>query len=295
MRILNSISSPIFTIARFTMLGYVKERVLLVVIIFAFILMISSYVLAPLAVGAQKKIIIDIGLASISIFGVLMVILLGASSYSREKEKGILPNILAKPISRVDFVVGKYLGTVLTIWMVMLVMAMVYLLVALLSRSDLHPTIFLAMYLSAVEVALVTAVMTFFSSFTTPLLSSFFTLCVFISGHLSKDLLAFAEHFGQGLFRTISSVGYYVLPNLSLFNIRPEAVHNLSLADRYGSSVTMYARMSCDAADKAARHRVLVDRRYHPRRARVHHMAQPGVSTPAVPLREPVSSVRQVS
>jgi ABC-type transport system involved in multi-copper enzyme maturation permease subunit len=241
MRILNSISSPIFTIARFTMLGYVKERVLLVVIIFAFILMISSYVLAPLAVGAQKKIIIDIGLASISIFGVLMVILLGASSYSREKEKGILPNILAKPISRVDFVVGKYLGTVLTIWMVMLVMAMVYLLVALLSRSDLHPTIFLAMYLSAVEVALVTAVMTFFSSFTTPLLSSFFTLCVFISGHLSKDLLAFAEHFGQGLFRTISSVGYYVLPNLSLFNIRPEAVHNLSLADRYGSSVTMYA------------------------------------------------------
>lgn len=241
MRIVDSMSSPAFTIARFTMLGYVKERVLLVVIIFAFILMISSYVLAPLAVGAQQKIIIDIGLASISMFGILMVILLGASSYSREKEQGILPSILAKPISRVDFIVGKYLGTVLTIWMVMVVMGFLYLFVTVLSRSALNGTIFLAMYLSAIEVALLTAVMTFFSSFTTPLLSSFFTACVFISGHLSKDLLAFAEHFGQTFFRFISTVAFYTLPNLSLFNIRPEAVHDLPVLERYSSSVTMYA------------------------------------------------------
>ena len=243
MRLVESISAPMFAITRYTMLSYLKERVLLVVVIFAFILMISSYVLAPLAVGAQTKIIIDIGLASISIFGVLLVILLGASSFSREKELGILPNLLAKPISRVDFILGKYLGTVLTIWLVMLVMAVVYLFVALLSHSELRQTIFLAMYLSAIEVALLTAVMTFFSSFTTPLLSSFFTLCVYISGHLSKDLLGFAEHFGHALFRTISSAGYYVLPNLSLFNIRPEAVHDLPLLDRYSSSVTMYAAL----------------------------------------------------
>ena len=241
MRLVDSISTPIFSIARFTVLGYIKERILLVVIIFAFILMVSSYVLSPLAVGAQKKIIIDIGLASISIFGVLLVILLGASSFAREKERGILPSLLAKPISRVDFVMGKYLGTVLTIWMVMIIMAVVFLLVALLSQSELNPTIFVAMFLSAIEVALITSVMTFFSAFSTPLLSSFFTLCVVISGHLSKDLLTFAQHFGQTPLKIVSTVGYYVLPNLSLFNVRPEAVHNLPLLDRYGSSVTMYA------------------------------------------------------
>jgi ABC-type transport system involved in multi-copper enzyme maturation permease subunit len=241
MRLINSISTPALVIARFTILGYLKDRVLLVVLIFAFILMVSSYVLAPLAVGAQKKIIIDIGLASISIFGVLLVILLGASSFSREKEKGILPSLLAKPISRVDFILGKYVGTVLTIWMVMVVMTLVYFFVALLSQSALHQTIFVAIYLSAVEIALITAVMTFFSSFTTPLLSSFFTLCVFIAGHLSRDLLAFADHFGHAFLKTTTSVGYYVLPNLALFNVRPEAVHNLPLMDRYSSTVTMYA------------------------------------------------------
>lgn len=233
-------SFPIFTIARFTILGYIKERVLLVVLVFAFLLMISSYVLAPLAVGAQHKIIIDIGLASISVFGILLVILLGASSYSREKEKGILPTILVKPINRTDFVLGKYMGTTCTISLVMIIMAAVYLLVTTASRTPLNSTMLVAVYLSMLEMALLTSFMTFFSSFTSPLLSSFFTLCVFISGHLSKDLLAFAESFGQGVLPVISKVGFYLLPNLSLFNVRTEAVHNLPLMENYSASVTIY-------------------------------------------------------
>ncbi len=234
-------SNPVFVITRFTVRGYLKERVLLVVVAFGFILMISSYVLAPLAVGAQQKIIVDIGLASISLLGVLLVILLGASSYSREKEKGILPSLLAKPISRVDFVLGKYLGTTITISTVMVFMACVYMLAMVLSQNQLNTTMFLAMFLSVIEVALLTAVMTLFSSFTSPLLSSFFTLCIFVAGHLSKDLFAFAEHFGNTAFHVVAAVGFYTLPNLSLFNLRSEAVHNLPLLDGYVSAALFYA------------------------------------------------------
>ena len=240
MHTLISKTAPMLTIARYTVKGYIKERVLLVVLIFAFVLMISSYVLAPLAVGAQRKVIIDIGLASISLLGVLLVVLLGASSYSREKDNGILSSLLAKPITRVDFILGKYVGTTVTITLVMLVMAIVFLLVMLISSSAVNSKIFLAVYLSMLEVALVTSVMTFFSSFSTPLLSSFFTGCVFISGHLSKDLLSFAEQFGGGSLKVIAAVGYYVLPNLSLFNVRSEAVHDLPLQSGFVYSVTMY-------------------------------------------------------
>jgi ABC-type transport system involved in multi-copper enzyme maturation permease subunit len=232
--------SPLLTIARYTLKGYIKERVLLVVLIFAFVLMVSSYVLAPLAVGSQQKIIVDIGLAYISIIGILLVVLLGASSYSREKLRGILPSILAKPLSRVDFLIGKYLGTLLAIAMVMISMALVYSLVMLISHTDFNRAIFLAMYFSIIEVALITAVMTFFSSFTSPLLSSFFTICVFISGHLSKDLLSFAEHFGNATFHIVAKGAFFLLPNLSLFNIRPEAVHQLPLPEGYIYMVTMY-------------------------------------------------------
>jgi len=233
-------SLPAFTIARYTVKGYIKERVLLVVLVFGFLLMISSYVLAPLAVGAQKKIIIDVGLASVSIFGVLLVVLIGAGSYSREREKGILPGILAKPVSRVDFVIGKFLGTCATVTVVMLCMSILFALVMLMSRTPFNMTILVAVYLSVLEVAIITSVLSFFSSFTSPLLSSLFTLCVFIAGHLSTDLLEFARHFGGFSFKVAASVGYYLLPNLSLFNVRSEAVHDLPLLENFIGTVTIY-------------------------------------------------------
>ncbi len=231
---------PILTIARYTIKMYVKERVLLVVLIFGFILMISSYVLAPLAVGAQQKIVVDVGLASISILGIVLIILFGTSSFYREREMGILSALLAKPISRVDFVLGKFLGTALTVAAVMISMAVLHSVVMFLSALELNTNIYWAVYLSILEASLITSVMAFFSSFSTPVLGSFFTLCVFVSGSMSKDLLAFAEQFGAGAFKVMANAGYYILPNLSLFNLREEAVHDLPLQDGFIWSVTVY-------------------------------------------------------
>ena len=106
---------PVLTLAKYTVKLYIKERVLLVVLLFGVILMISSYILSPLAVGAQRKIVVDVGLALVSILGIMLIILFGAGSYYREREKGILPALLAKPVSRVDFLLGKYMGTAITV------------------------------------------------------------------------------------------------------------------------------------------------------------------------------------
>jgi ABC-type transport system involved in multi-copper enzyme maturation permease subunit len=231
---------PIFTLAKYTIKGYIKERVLLVVLIFGFILMVASYVLSPLAVGAQQKIVVDIGLAAIPLFGVLLIVLLGAGSFYQEREQGILKNLLAKPITRADFVIGKYVGTVLTVVMVMLAMAVLYLSVMAISGSALTENVFWAIYLSMLEIALVGAVLTLFSSFTSPVLASFFTICVAAAGHLSKDLLVFADRFTSLPSKVAAHVAYYALPNLGLFNVRSEAVHNLVLPEGFITSVTLY-------------------------------------------------------
>jgi ABC-type transport system involved in multi-copper enzyme maturation permease subunit len=231
---------PLFSIANITMKGYLKEKVPVVVLVFALVLILSSYVLSPLAVGARQKITIDIGLASISLLGILMIILLGAASFYREKEKGILTTILSKPVSRVDFIVGKYFGTVATISMVMILMSIVFLGMLFLSGTDVTANIVWAIYLSILEVMLLSAVMVFFSSFSTPILSSFFTICVFVSGHLSKDILSFGRQLGSGAFGLGSRIAFYALPNLSLFNIRSEAVHGISLQEGFLYSVTIY-------------------------------------------------------
>jgi len=205
---------PIITLAKYTIKGYIKERILLVVLIFGFV--------------------------PIPLFGILLIILLGAGSFHQEKEHGILKALLAKPITRADFVIGKWVGTVLTVVMVMLLMAVVYLFVMWLSGAEISANIFWAIYLAMFEIALVAAVLTFFSSFTSPVLTSFFTVCTAAAGHLSKDLLEFADQFTGAVPKFLAHAGYYLLPNLGLFNVREEAVHGLTLPDGFIGTVTIY-------------------------------------------------------
>jgi hypothetical protein len=119
-------------------------------------------------------------------------------------------------------------------------MAAVYLFVMWLSGAQITANIFWAICLSLLEIALVAAVLTFFSSFTSPVLASFFTICTAAAGHLSKDLLAFAEQFTGTATKVLAQAAYYVLPNLGLFNVRQEAVHGLPLPDGFIGAVTLY-------------------------------------------------------
>lgn len=231
---------PIYTLAKFTVRGYLKERILLVVLLFGFLLMAASYVLSPLAVGAQQKIVIDIGLGSVSIFGVLLIVLLGAGSLYQEKERGILKTLLVKPITRADYILGKYSGMVATVAMVMALMSAIYLGFMAISGAPFSANVFWSLYLSLLEAAVVTSVLTLFASFSSPILSSFFTICVVVSGHMSGDLLEFANRFGGPVIKAFARVAFYTLPNLGLFNIRSEAVHGLPLPEGFIYAVTIY-------------------------------------------------------
>lgn len=233
--------TAIFALARFTMRSYLQERVLLVVMIFTVLLMSSSYVLSPLAVGAQQKIVIDIGLAAVSIFAVVLIVLLGAGSFHMEKERGILRSLLAKPISRIEFLLGKYAGTVATVWTVIVMMAGVHMLVVLLSGSHISTTMIWAVYLTLLEGLVVAALLTLFASFSSPALGSFFTVSCVVAGHFSSDLLAFAERFGGTVPKLVAKGAFFVLPNLELLNARAEAVHGLTLPQGFVASVTLYA------------------------------------------------------
>ena len=231
---------PILTLARFTLRRHLQEKILLVVIIFAVLLMGASFVLSPLAVGAQQKIVVDIGLAAVSIFAAVLIVLLGAGSFHLEKERGILRALLAKPISRVEFVLGKYLGTVLTVCLVVVLMAAVHLVVVALSGAQITGNMLVSVYLTMLEAAVITAMLTLFSSFTSPVLGSFFTIACVVSGHFSSDLLDFADRFGGTVPRIVANGAYYLLPNLELLNVRSEAVHNLMLPEGFVFAVSMY-------------------------------------------------------
>src|SRR5213596_1510604 len=107
--------SRIIVIALNTFKENLRDKILYNLVFFGLLLIGSSILLSTLTMGEHAKIIQDIGLASINVFGVLIAIFVGIGLVSKEIDKRTIYSIIAKPISRSQFLLGKYCGLVLTL------------------------------------------------------------------------------------------------------------------------------------------------------------------------------------
>ena len=222
----------VLAIALNTFREAVRDRVLYLLLVFALLMIASSRVVGVLTVGDQDKIIKDVGLSAIGLFGVLTAIFVGVGLVFKEIERRTIYTIVTKPIHRYQFIVGKYLGLVLTLLVNMGVMTAGFF-ALLIVRGAASPRLLTAIGLEFVELMVMTAVALFFSSFSTPILSGIFTLSTYVLGHLSWSFLLLRDRIGQGLGATLCEVLYRLIPNLERFNVKPEVVHGLALpADR---------------------------------------------------------------
>lgn len=220
----------IVTVARGTFRETIREKLLYLVAAYGIVLMVSMWVLSPLSVGAARdKIVVDVGLAGISIFGVLTAIMIGGSLVHKEIDKKAVYMVLTRPVSRGEYLVGKFAGIMAAIGSLVGLMTVLLALIMLAGGLGLSRVLFAAVALSLVEIGVITSVVVLFSTFTTPILTSFFTIGVFVAGSLGSDLRAFAQKFGGAAMRRVMDALYFALPNLSLFNLRHEAVHGLRL------------------------------------------------------------------
>jgi len=226
----------------------IREKLLVIALFFGGILMASSYMLSPLAVGARHKILLDVGLAAISLLGVLTAVMIGGTLLHKEIERRAVYMVLARPVSRLEYLLGKFWGILLAISSVVALMTCVMVATLLLGRVALRPIIFAAVYLSLLEVAVICSIVVLFSTFTTPILTSFFTICIFIAGSLSGDLRAFADKFGGTAVKRIMEILFVALPNLKVFDLRHEAVHDLAYEATDLGLATLYAVVYCGAA-----------------------------------------------
>lgn len=207
----------------------VRDRVLYVLFFFGILTIGSGAVIGPLSLGEAPKISKDLALAAISIFGVLTAILIGTRLVYEEIEKKTVYLIVPKPIKRWQFLLGKYLGLMCVLALILLAMTVVLVLYVYLSEGKFQFCLLQAVLLTFFELAVVTAVATFFSTFATPVGSGIFTFAVFFVGHVTRDLRALGEISDSVAVKLFASFAYYVLPNLSNFNIRGEVVHGVSV------------------------------------------------------------------
>ncbi|MBD3414327.1 MAG: ABC transporter permease subunit [Candidatus Aminicenantes bacterium] len=207
----------------------IRDRILYLLLFFAAICLIFSRILALLTVGDRTKIIMDVGLASLSIIGVLMAILMGTGLVYKEIDKKTVYTLLSKPINRLQFLLGKFFGLVITLFIMLLVMTAIFILVILLHSGNLSWKFFVSIGFIFLELCLITSVALLFSCFSTPILSSIFSLSFYLIGHLSWGLETLINKMKPGITRFLAQVIYVLLPDLENFNFKTEVVHNLPI------------------------------------------------------------------
>jgi hypothetical protein len=270
--------SKVFAIAVNTFKEAVRNRVLYVLLFFAILILLGAWVASSLAIFGQEKIVRDLGVGAINIISVLIAVFVGVGLVYNDLDKKTIYTIVSKPISRWHFLVGKFLGLLLTIFVNILLMTFFFLLVlyfrdytkdtaleqlamegvqgfsllvyylksAVLALAKAFATVLTlglyntpvtqgimeASFLTMLEMTIITAFAVLFSSFSSPTLSAFLTVIIFLIGRANHDLYNFAhllqhraggvENLAGGQFLTYwFSIGAcHVAPNLEFFNQR---------------------------------------------------------------------------
>lgn len=211
----------ILAIACNTFRETVRDKILYNLILFALIMILSSIMLGRLTLGNEDRIILDLGLSAISIFGMLIAIFIGIGLVYKELEKRTVYALLAKPVYRYELILGKYVGLLFTLLVNVAVMT-VGLELALLYTGRIglggHLRVLTAVFPIFLSLALTTALALLFSTFSTPALSALFTFFLWIIGHFGKDLESFGALTKSAAVGWFCHALYYILPNFANFN-----------------------------------------------------------------------------
>lgn len=217
----------------------IRDRVLYLLLVFALILIGTSRLLALLTVGDESKVIKDVGLSAIALFGVLTAVFVGVSLVFKEIERRTVYTLLANPVRRWQIIAGKFVGlfAVLALNVALMSAALFALLLAL---GDPPWPLLPAILLILVELAVITSFALLFSSLTSPMLAAVATIAIYIMGHLSWSLRLLEAKLSGGPGLLLCELLYRTLPNLDRLDLKSEVVHGRALQPAFLLLATGY-------------------------------------------------------
>ena len=234
----------------------VRDRVFYNLVLFAVLLVTASILIGQLTAGQDVKIIKDLGLAATSLFGLFIAIFVGINLVSKEVDRRSVYPLFAKPVRRAEFILGKYVGLLLTLLANMAVMTVaIYAVLYFLSRDvppaiqaawdapAMDPALLKAILLIYCNLAVVTAVALFFSTYSSPLLSTVFTIGVYVAGQFNADLKRFDLIVESPAAALVAKACYYVLPDFAKFDVKLAVVHGIHVSAAHLASTVAYAAL----------------------------------------------------
>jgi ABC-type transport system involved in multi-copper enzyme maturation permease subunit len=233
----------------------VRDRVLYSLVFFGLLMMAAAVLVGQISIGIEDTVIVTLGLSAISMIGLLIAVFIGVALVSKEMDKCTLYALLAKPVRRWEFLLGKFGGLVLTLAVNTGAMALGLLVVMLyvkhsLQRSD--AVVLVAVYFILLKLALVVALALLFSCFTTPLLAILFTVGLYIVGLYVQELRDLPFEVMSPAMSSFTKWLSYLLPNFENFNVMAMAAHGRAVPGALILQNTLYTVVYCTIVLTAA-------------------------------------------
>ena len=233
----------ILTVAVNTFRETIRERWLVVLPIYVVLLPVVALAGGYVAVGLERKILIDVGLSLLTLIGIMLALFLGTSLARVEIERGVINFLLARPLRRGELILGKFAGLGAALLVATVGMGAI---LAIFERlivggevggvGALWPVIGLI----CLELLIVLALALFFSSFTNQLLAMVLALLLTMIGRSAPELKGIAEGAGP-VVRSIFRVIYYLVPDLASFNYIAAAGYGGTVTARLAGGLILYA------------------------------------------------------
>jgi Cu-processing system permease protein len=224
----------------------VRDRVLYNLVFFALLMIAAAIVVGQISIGIEEIVIASLGLSAISLIGLLIAAFIGVGLVSKELDKRTLYALLAKPVRRWEFLLGKFGGLVMTLAVNTAAMAVGLFLALLCVKHSLEradSVLLVAVYFIWLKLALVVALALLFSCSTTPLLAILYTAGLYMAG-LFVSQMRHASTLGAGA-ATIMRWLSYILPNFSNFDVMAMAAHRRAVPGALILQNTVYAAVYC--------------------------------------------------
>lgn len=224
----------------------VRDRVLYNLVFFALLMMAAAIFVGQISIGIEEMVIKSLGLSAISVIGLLIAVFIGVGLVYKEMDKRTLYALLAKPVRRWEFLLGKFAGLVLTLAVNTSAMAAGLFLVLWYVKHNLERTdavLLVAIFFILLKLMLVVALALLFSCFSTPLLAILYTSAFYVAGMFVLEIRTFSITITSPAMTALTRGLSYLLPNFENFNVMAAAAHGRTVPGTLIAQNTAYAAL----------------------------------------------------
>lgn len=233
--------SGIWIIAKMSLLENSRKQVFHVLCLLMLAVIGSSTLLSIFTEGVQIKILKDLCMTCILFGGAALAIALGATGIPADVESRTIHPLIARPLTRAQYVIGKFIGTFITVAMGIFAMTIAFSALIYVYQHSFDTFLGMAVLFTLLEVAIVTAIATTMSTFASPAIASVVTFMIYLAGTIKVGYIGgLIEKSQVGLSKALYTLIYHALPNLECFNLKTSLVHHDAIPAVYLSQVAIY-------------------------------------------------------